>query len=133
MRSFQAPAAPSNLPIFALIALALSACDPAFRYAGTVKSISGLPIAGALVSFGCPEHPAATRTTVVTNASGDFMSLGMGWRPDECTVRVEAQGYQPASYRIGDHCRSRPFHAPKSCLDVHVDARLQAAPKPALR
>jgi hypothetical protein len=104
-----------------LLLIVVAGCDPAFRLAGTVKTVSGLAIAGAEVRMSCANRRATS------DASGAFVAHGIGFYSDECGVVIEAAGYTPIRTEVGGHCLARWAGRRDACVDVHVDAVLTPA------
>src|SRR5215469_16150170 len=61
------------------------------RLSGTVLTVTGTPIAGAVIKVSSP----APSVNTTTDATGAFTFISLA--PDTYTVSVEKQGFQPQS------------------------------------
>jgi hypothetical protein len=97
----------------------LTSCDPAFRFAGRVTTVSGQPLVGAEAWIRCGEGGKSFHA--VTDQEGRFRSDGLGWRPKTCVVVARADGYDELSVPMMSVCTSKPWHLDDACLEIDAD------------
>jgi len=105
--------------IFSSIAIQC-ACDPAFRFTGSVKDEFGNPVPNALARVQC----GTIFATAETDSAGRFSVNATGWCPSTCTVEVSAKGRSDWKRPVMDLCKSRPWHLRDACLEVVAEATL---------
>jgi hypothetical protein len=95
----------------------VAGCDPIFELEGHVADASDAPIAGARAWIRCGDHDA--NAGGVTDARGYFRDNFIGWRANDCVIKVTAPGHPDIALGLGHHC-SRT-HGSDACLGVHLD------------
>ena len=99
---------------------ALGACDPAFRFAGSVKDESGHPVPRVQARVQCETIFASAET----DSAGRFEYNAIGWCPSSCTVEVIVDGQSAWTRPVMHLCRRRPTHFRNACLEVVAEATL---------
>jgi len=114
----------SRMPSLVGVLAVLAACDPDFRFEGSVLDTTGHPIVGAETEIQC----ATTFAEAITDSVGRFSRLRAGWCPDTCTIEVHSAGYRPWTAPVRGYCKTRPAHLRDACVDVDADIVMTAIP-----
>jgi len=103
-------------------AAATAACDPAWSVQGHVAGPGGVAVRGATAVLRCAGQADRTART---DLDGVFEIGGTGAGPSlQCTVKVTAPGFVPASLRLDDGCDDEP-EGSDSCVVAVLAARLE--------
>ncbi len=114
----------SSLPVFApaLLALALSACDPIGAAGAVFVDPAGAPVAGAKVHFTCPANSGADGAEATSDATGKFTYERIPSIPATCTMTVEKAGFKTKTLTMKDVLyQSGMFDAKTTLPKVKLD------------
>jgi hypothetical protein len=96
--------------------LVVASCDPLFDFRGRIANSDDKPIADAKARVTCDGN---LQFSAVSDQEGRFSSHGIGWRPNTCSIEIDAPGRHTLRLSVKDHC-SNP-HGGDACLGVWVD------------
>ena|SRR5437868_11573106 len=100
----------------ALCVFAIAACDPAFDFRGRIADSADKPIAGAKAGVVCD---GLVQFSATSDQEGRFSRFAIGWRPNTCSVDVDAPGHGSLRMSLKNHC-AKP-HGDDACLSVWID------------
>ena len=107
----------------ALCILAGVSCDPGFDFRGRIADTADKPIVGAKANLVCD---GLVQFGATTDVEGRFSRTAIGWRPNTCTIDMEAPLRRPLRFSVKDHCAK--LYREDACLGVWIDVVMPELP-----
>jgi len=99
-----------------LCTLVVAACDPGFDFHGRIADSDDKPIVDAKARVICD---GIVQFSAVSDQEGQFSDHGIGWRPNTCSIEIDAPGHRTLRLSVKSHC-AKP-RSDDACLGVWLD------------